>query len=527
MFPERAQIPRIAGVTAVAVLGLCLSAAAAVTLRWPLVGDAALMHYFAFLIGRGWIPYRDFADINMPGSWLVDFAVMHTLGPGSVAWHAFDLLLLAVAAVAMFVIARPRGWYTGLFAAALFGLVHLQDGLFETGERDLIIAVLLLVACAALFLASRRNAPLWMALFGFCNGYASAIKPTFLPLGVILIAVLAYNRRRQRMPVRSFVLAGLIGWLLPLLAIVLWLSRLHDMGAMIAAVTGILRYHVSLDHRSLGYLLLHSVSPLLPLVIGWLILLPFQWRRWTQGEGLILAINAVFGLCSWIAQAKGFAYQRYPWIAFLLLIVSIDLFSFLLGEHHPRMRILAWAAVAWAVLVLAPLSAWKAAHYSPRDPFRTLLDRDLQSLGGSALSGRVQCIDSIAGCYAALYDLRLLPATRYLYDEFLFAPPSVPAIARTRAGFWQAIQSRPPTVFVVTDRLFPSGPGNFAKLALWPRFDRFLADRYALCDQGNPSGLIHWWSRAERPNRFRIYCLLSANAQAAASAPQPALQTHP
>ena len=43
--------------------------------HWPLVGDAALIHYIGFLIERGWAPYRDLGDMNMPGSFLIEMAM--------------------------------------------------------------------------------------------------------------------------------------------------------------------------------------------------------------------------------------------------------------------------------------------------------------------------------------------------------------------------------------------------------------------------------------------------------------------
>ena len=72
--------------------------------RWPLVGDASLIHYIAFLIERGWAPYRDLGDMNMPGSFLIELAAMHVFGYGDLAWRIFDFTLLGCAAAAFFVL---------------------------------------------------------------------------------------------------------------------------------------------------------------------------------------------------------------------------------------------------------------------------------------------------------------------------------------------------------------------------------------------------------------------------------------
>jgi len=83
--------------------------------HWPLVGDASLIHYIAFLIERGWAPYRDLGDMNMPGSYLIELAAMHLLGPGALAWRLFDFTLLAAATAAFFsILATDSGPSTKL-----------------------------------------------------------------------------------------------------------------------------------------------------------------------------------------------------------------------------------------------------------------------------------------------------------------------------------------------------------------------------------------------------------------------------
>ena len=72
--------------------------------HWPLVGDASLMHYIGWLIGRGWAPYREIGDMNMPGSYLIEIAAMHLFGMGDLAWRLFDFALMAAAGASFFVI---------------------------------------------------------------------------------------------------------------------------------------------------------------------------------------------------------------------------------------------------------------------------------------------------------------------------------------------------------------------------------------------------------------------------------------
>jgi hypothetical protein len=62
---------------------------------WPLIHDAPLMHYIAWLINQGAVPYRDAFDMNLPGVYLLHLAVLRVGGPGDLAWRLFDLGWLA------------------------------------------------------------------------------------------------------------------------------------------------------------------------------------------------------------------------------------------------------------------------------------------------------------------------------------------------------------------------------------------------------------------------------------------------
>ena len=65
------------------------------SLGWPLVHDAPLMHYVAWRIAEGAVPYRDLFDMNFPGVYLLHLLVVRTLGAGDLPWRLFDLAWLA------------------------------------------------------------------------------------------------------------------------------------------------------------------------------------------------------------------------------------------------------------------------------------------------------------------------------------------------------------------------------------------------------------------------------------------------
>src|ERR1019366_4687151 len=199
----------------------------------------------------------------------------------------------------------------------LFILIHGRDGLSEGGQRDLTMAVCLLAATAFLFLAVRKR-KLWpAAAFGLLSGIASTIKPTTLPLTLAQLALALYALNKiqgesvvpetvipsgarsaksgvpgelarwggksggpgelarwggkSRAP-RIFLLvlpAALASLAAPILALI-FLVRERALAAFLAGFHGIIPYYASLGHRPLSFVLLHSISPLLPLVLLWL-----------------------------------------------------------------------------------------------------------------------------------------------------------------------------------------------------------------------------------------------------------------
>jgi hypothetical protein len=494
--------------------------------HWPLLGDSSIIHYICFLIQRGWTPYSQISDQQFPGTYLIETAAMHLFGPGALAWRLFDFALLGTAAIAYCIVTRPsslaRGesWLPGLFTASLFILIHGRDGLAQGGQRDLTMAVLLIAATAALFAAMRRNFPSLFAVFGLLSGIAITIKPTTLPITLAQVALAAFVLSRRGSPWRPYLLPAALTYLIAPAIALTFLLREHALAAFLAGFHTIVPYYASLGHRPPSYILLHSISPMQPLVGIWFVLLalrgrsphqPHDWERTT------LLVGALFGLIDCLIQQRAFPYYRYPLLAFLLPLMAIDLdraLRQLTATPAPaslRARtasLLAVAGLCFGGFFLAPQSALFIHRYRWWETdFITSLEQNLQALGGSHLSGHIQCIDSISGCDNVLYSMRLVQSTGILADYVLFGSDTVPVIRETRQQFLPAMLADPPQVMVVTSPLHIDGPGNFQKLALWPAFDSFLATRYSLKTQWTPTRTARWWTREETPASYRIYVL--------------------
>lgn len=514
-----------------AVFVACVALVAVRTWHWPLVNDASQISYVTFLMDHGMAPYRDILEMNQPGILLINWAVRHTLGDSALAWRIFDFGLMGVATTAILVIAWPCDWFAGVFASALFILFHARDGAAQLGQRDLIVAVLLLGACAFLFHALRllpaqervaRDAPVarpersWrsacmsLAAFGVCGGMASTIKPTPLPFAVLLLLLAIAALKRRNQPTLLPAASAVAGLLAPLLLVLLYLQRQHALSAFLRIEATALPYYAALGRRGLVSLLVGSMSPSMWGIAALALLVAaarHDWRRPTRPlplwlldrrllldhrwEHLVLIIGIAFGIASYMAQGRGYAYHRYPLLGFLLCEAAIVFAAALRRPAGPRPRLVRSLGTTGLLLggLLAPVYAAQALRAPWNPQFNSSLEADLTVLNQKAisasraanpLSNRIQCLYTFSECDTALYRLGLVQSTGLIYDFFLFGPASNPVVQHMRADFSRGILRNPPEVFVVLTGLYPNGPPGYGKLALWPWFDDYLAANYSI-----------------------------------------------
>jgi hypothetical protein len=342
-----------------------------------------------------------------------------------------------------------------------------------------------------------RNQMPWLFGFGFLSSAAMNLKPpAILFLGVTLLW-LFFQKKQTRifLPITA-------GILLPLLMSLAYLLRYGALEAFRSTLSGLIRYHSQIERKPLSFLLTHAFSPVVALcIVYFLIEILRRGRKHSPMEQLV-ALSAFAGWLSYCIQGKGFAYQRYPFIIFLLMLMSSAFFSALQRGQVRTVRGLGYAGLIFGLGMMF-FFVHRTATYSHTNPY-TPLSTDLESLGGASLSGSVQCMDTAGGCIASLYDEKLLQSTGFLYDCYLQEEHSAVALA-LRLRFEAAMTRNPPRLLIVTDSVCFAGKRSFDKFGAWPWFNAQLAEQYHLVRDRRFEQPVHYWSRTDLPFSYRIY----------------------
>jgi hypothetical protein len=456
------------------------------SMRWPLVHDAPLMHYVAWRISEGAVPYRDVFDMNFPGVYLVHLFVVRVLGTGDLAWRVFDLTWLGAAALATAAFAARWGRVTAAAATVLFALYHLSGGAWQAGQRDFLLCPLLIAGAlgVARWMESRRRPAL--AWGGLAMGASVTIKPHAVVLAAALGVLIAATAWRAgggaAAPLALF--AG--GTLAAPLVIVGWLAAAGAVPAWRAIVFDYLIPLYARLGRSAAWNV-YRAEVWIPIAVGLLLSMvsALAAGRFCARHA-VATLGVLYGVVHFVGQGKGWEYHLYPLAAFALLALVAEV-----GPALARPRRLLAAALLLSVTLAGVLLAAKAMAVSPAGWEHDRAD-DARRLAAElapmlAPGETVQVLDTTDAGVHALLRLHARQPSRFLYDFHFFHDTGEPTIRALRAELIRALDARPPALIVVFERGWPAGG--------YERFDTFpeLAERLARYDlvHAGPGYRIH------------------------------------
>lgn len=466
--------------------------------HWPLFHDAAIMHYVVFLMGRGWRPYVDIVDINMPGSYMVEWFAMHVFGQGSIAWRCFDIATMLVTITSACWIFPKEDRWAGLLAGLSMSVFHLSNGPADVGERDWTLMVLLLVGFAFYVSAIRFHRPVLLFFFSAISGFATAIKPPALPLVLLLICLAIFVLHRERThagvlhaPIRPYVFFALAGAMVPALVVLAFLLHYHAAHAFLVIARGLIPFYATTGNLPLPYLLRVALGIYFLTIVAIAVAVGFMNGTWRQWETQALALGATIGAFLYLSQRKGWQQHKETLFVFLLLFVTAQ---FSIGLKRKGLnQIVSACGLILLALILVKWS-WSVRSYTWSLASSNTLQADLEALNlpgttGEPLARNVQCVEMVTGCINTLYNMRMEPATGFIFDSFLFTPAPTAPIKVLRSQFLAELNRRPPFAIVVEASDWDADQFSYNRLTHWNDFNSFLSGKYSLQREYNANGI--------------------------------------
>ena len=466
---------------------------------WPLIHDAPLMHYVAWLIAQGGVPYRDAFDMNLPGVYLLHLAVLQVGGPGDLAWRLFDLAWLAATGALLWVYCRPVSDRAAAGAGALlFGLYHLSGGAWRAGQRDFLLCLFLLAGAYGVARGLEQpDGRLALLAGGLALGAGMTVKPHAGLFWLLCAVVAAAGARRVRYPAwraGALVLGG--GLVVPALVFG-WLAGRAGLAPFVAVLTGyVLPLYSRVGRVSVvGATRWHAWGRATFGLLGGLGLLGLRADGPPWSPRVVLAaLGALYGIAHFALQGKGWEYQLYPLALFLCALAPVAVgrggdapVSRRVGLRGAR-RAVALAAWTLCVLVLGAkgVEAREPAWIAAKADRVAALTRDLAPLVRPGET--VQVLDTTAGGIHALLRLGLRQPTRFIYDFHFFHDQDDPRIRALRAELVTGLATHRPAAVVVLEESWPEL--GYERLAAFPELARLLETSFPLAVTG-PGYRIH------------------------------------
>lgn len=496
-------------VLAAAALTLALMAG---SMGWPLVHDAPLMHYIAWRIAEGAVPYRDTFDMNLPGVYLIHLALLKTLGAGDTAWRIFDLAWLAACAAGLVAFGRKLGdRWSAAGAALLFCLYHLAGGASDMGQRDFMLVPFLLASAWAAACHAEKPDRRMLVVAGLALGVALTLKP-FAALWLGAIGLVVIRRRGLKRALAADL--GVLGLsvALPLGLVFGWLWLAGGLGPFVQIMRGYVGpFYGSLGKQPLAVLLPSLLAPYagplgrwlvragLPAAGAWPVVLVAAglgtWlltQRLRERPGVpagLLVAGWGYGLLHFVLQGKGWEYHAYPLVAFLCLGAGLLLAPAPGASSSRRLGAAGAAAFAVALTVVGA-----KAVYNPGQSLVAAKVARVEALAARLQAivppgGRVQVMDTTGGGLHALLKLHVAQPTRFIYDFHFYHDASTPAIQALRAEYVRDLRRDEPAALVIFhDSWLRQG---YNQLTEFPALDRLIRSDYTL--------------RYEEPGAYRLY----------------------
>ena len=460
------------------------------TLHWRIEHDTALCHYVAFLMDKhGLVPYRDFFETSMPGTFAFHYGIVKGFGYGDVAFRHIDLAILGGLLLATYAFMRRFGRQAAVAGIVLLGLLYFAKGQTMSLQRDYIGVIP--VAFALLAIPARLGNPVRLARFAwigllFC--LSVLIKPHLgIAFPVVFGCLLAARWISSPKSMPDFLkcaAAALVPLAIPSLLTLIWLAAHSALGPFLETLRYLPLYNsmtgalVRLSTLNFAFYLAESTIKFGGYSAVWMCaLFAYYHVAVKAGEDksisipLTCLILCTFAYALYPALAgKFYNYHYMPFAYFCSLSAGLCLFS---GSRPPMpdsMRGLRRFLPALILLIAATTQL-----SLPRYLASTALDIRQNSAAHAPKKGRVdeiacwlkdrlhpgytvQPLDVTGGSIHGMLLAKAKLATRFQCDYHFYHHVSSPFIRQLRQSFIQQLRDAPPRFIIdVLDKVRVSG----------------------------------------------------------------------
>ncbi|MBK7449998.1 MAG: hypothetical protein IPJ47_11440 [Anaerolineales bacterium] len=461
----------------------------------PIAHDEAPLFYEAFLMQNGQVPYKDFFDFQMPGSFFAYYilGILSNFGPLRI--RILDLILLAAISTITYFALRRFGKFTAIAAPILFALKYLQGGPNLSLQREYIILIFISLSIwigVDDSLTFRKR-----FMLGLLYGLAATLKPHaalgLLPFLLFDIADLR-QRREFSLPslAKQIILPVAIGFAIPVLLVILYLTFTQSLSPLIDIILNYVPLYTQINGEMAitpsaertAYLLNQlwrlggSGLWLIPAGIG----IYLHRNRQTYLLASLAAIYAIYPALT----GQFFPYHYIPFIYTIILVASLSLSSnYQLPITNPPSFIFplsSFILLATILITVKPsqtflrqiqgkdiaIAADRAAQIS------AFLEKNLEP------GDQVQPLDWTGGSLLAMLENRAPIATSYVFDFYFYHHISNLYIQSLRADFMtQLSETKPRFIIEVTaiDKPWVSGEDTSRD---FPELRAFLNEYYSV-----------------------------------------------
>jgi MFS family permease len=482
-----------------------------ISLRWKIIHDSPLLLYAGFLMDRfEYVPYKDFFEMNPPGTFLVNRLLFQLVGFSDLRFRIVDTIFLAILSYcSWFYLRALTNTFAALTGVLLFAITYLATGPAQSMQREYIALLPIMVSLIIAFRFKRWSGFLRSFLIGILLGFVSSIKPHLsLALPVILGGMIIQEKELQKSKHQTLwwvgeLAAAVSGFLLFISAILLYLKANEALNQFLEIATQYWPLYSQLDgaarirfvfQEALMHLnterLFEEVREfrfygLVPLGIFF----GFYSSQHSYAERIEVVVLHLLALCFlcyiWIGN-KYWIYHDFPLFLILSFIAGFSLWFPVRDLRDNSYQVLLMGTIILVTVISLPitylggqyLQFFRDSEFVVKsgnvDKIASFLEKNMLP------EDRVLPLDVTGGAIHAMYRTQARLGSSFIYDFHFYHHCDSPYIQTLRKQLIQEINTTHPKFVIQFDGANTWRPHGQGTCQDFPALKKVLQEEYHL-----------------------------------------------